>query len=278
MRDTCSQEIFIGRRSHSWFSWWTELRSHKDLIVFLVWKDLLVRYRQAVLGVSWVILKPALTMMVFTFVFSRVAKLDSGAVPYSVFVLAALVPWQFFASAVSESSSCLIEHSNMISKIYFPRIALPISAILVNLFDACITLCLLVLLALWFVGWFSFSVLLLPLMILQIVFLAAGFGCWLAALNVKYRDFRYIVPFVLQIGLYASPVGYSSNVVPEKYQTIFLMNPLVGIINGFRFSLFGVLESSFVQSIVVSFFVTFLIFLSGLTYFRKVERGLADII
>ncbi len=237
-----------------------------------------MRYRQAVLGVSWVILKPALTMMVFTFVFSRVAKLDSGAVPYSVFVLAALVPWQFFASAVSESSSCLIEHSNMISKIYFPRIALPISAILVNLFDACITLCLLVLLALWFVGWFSFSVLLLPLMILQIVFLAAGFGCWLAALNVKYRDFRYIVPFVLQIGLYASPVGYSSNVVPEKYQTIFLMNPLVGIINGFRFSLFGVLESSFVQSIVVSFFVTFLIFLSGLTYFRKVERGLADII
>ena len=258
--------------------YWKDLWKYRELFFFLAWRDILVRYKQTVIGVLWAVLRPVLTTVVFVFVFSRLAKMPSEGVPYPILVFAAMLPWQFFASALSEASNSLIGNANMISKIYFPRLIMPVSAVIVALMDFLISLGILALMMLCYKVMPTWRLLaLIPLT--GIAFLAAfGAGLWLAALNVEYRDFRYVLPFIVQFGLYISPVGFSSSVVPEKWRLFYSMNPMVGIIDGFRWAITGV--SSFVdwQGFAISVLLIFVIAASGVWYFRKTERQFADVI
>ena len=256
--------------------YWTDLWKYRELFFFLSWRDILVRYKQTVIGVLWAVLRPVLTTVVFVFIFSRLAKMPSEGVPYPVLVFAAMLPWQFFASALTEASNSLISNANMISKIYFPRLVMPASAVIVALVDFLISLGILaVMMALYRVAPTWRLLALLPLT--GVAFFAAfGAGLWLAALNVEYRDFRYVLPFIVQFGLYVSPVGFSSSVVPEKWRLLYSMNPMVGVIDGFRWAITG---SSFDwHYFSVSLAVVAVLALSGIWYFRKTERAFADVI
>jgi lipopolysaccharide transport system permease protein len=261
----------------SFRNYWCDLWKYRELFFFLSWRDILVRYKQTVIGIAWSIIRPLLTMLVFTLVFGKIAKLPSEGVPYPILVYAALLPWQFFANALSESGNSLINNAAMISKIYFPRIIIPSSAVIVSLVDFLISLGILAALMLWYRFIPDWRILLMPVFLLLVISLALGLGFWMAALNVKYRDFRYIIPFIVQFGLYISPVGFSSNVVPEKWRLAYSLNPMVGIIDGFRgtiargngFDWPGIIMSAGITLLVLGF---------GIYYFRKTERDFADII
>jgi lipopolysaccharide transport system permease protein len=259
--------------------YWTDLWRYRELFYFLAWRDLLVRYKQTVIGVAWALLRPLLVMSVFTVVFSRIAKLPSeGAAPYAVLVLAGMLPWQFVASSLTESSTSLISNVNLISKIYFPRLIVPVSSIITSFVDLLISFAILLVLMFWYrsvPGWHS---LFLPAFVALAVALSIGVGVWLCALTVKYRDFRYVVPFIVQFGLYVSPVGFSSSVVPPKWRLLYSLNPVVGIIDGFRWALIPGNVSLYWPSVACSFGSTTLLCLLGIWYFRKTERGFADII
>jgi lipopolysaccharide transport system permease protein len=258
-------------------NYWYDLWKYRELFFFLSWRDILVRYKQTVIGIAWSIIRPLLTMLVFTLVFGKIAKLPSEGVPYPILVYAAMLPWQFFANALSESGNSLINNAAMISKIYFPRIIIPSSAVIVSLVDFLISLGILAVLMLWYRFIPDWRILLMPVFLLLVISLALGLGFWVAALNVKYRDFRYIIPFIVQFGLYISPVGFSSNVVPEKWRLAYSLNPMVGIIDGFRgtiargngFDWPGIIMSAGITLLVLGF---------GIYYFRKTERDFADII
>ena len=258
--------------------YWADVWKYRELLFFLSWRDILVRYKQTVIGVLWAVLRPVLTTVVFVFVFSRLAKMPSEGVPYPLLVFSAMLPWQFFASALTESSNSLVSNANMISKIYFPKLVMPASAVIVALVDFLISLGLLaVMMAIYQVAptWRLFA--LVPLT--GIAFVAAlGTGLWLAALNVEYRDFRYVLPFIVQFGLYVSPVGFSSSVVPEKWRLLYSMNPMVGVIDGFRWAIVG--RGAFMdgRGFCVSLLVVLLVAASGTWYFRKTERAFADVI
>ncbi|HBJ84565.1 MAG TPA: phosphate ABC transporter permease [Verrucomicrobiales bacterium] len=261
--------------------YWCDIYRYKDLFFFLAWRDLLVRYKQTVVGVLWAVLRPLLTMLIFVAIFSRVAGLHSKDMPYSILVLSGMLPWQFFATALSESSSSLITNANLITKIYFPRIILPASSVIVALVDFLITLCLLAAVMLWCQFLPSWRIIFLPVFILLALVAALGPGLMITALNVQYRDFRYIIPFVVQFGLYISPVGFSSAVVGEKFgalaHVLYSLNPMVGVIDGFRWCLGDGTSfdgGTFTVSVVIS-----LVFLAtGIRYFRKTEKSFADII
>jgi lipopolysaccharide transport system permease protein len=258
--------------------YWADLWRYRELFYFLAWRDILVRYKQTVVGVLWAVLRPILTTAVFVFVFGRLAKMPSEGVPYPVLVFAAMLPWQFFASALTEASNSLVGNANMISKIYFPRLIVPASAIIVALTDFLISLGILAVLMLWY-GVAPTWHLLLLLPLTGVAFLAAfGAGLWLAALNVEYRDFRYVLPFIVQFGLYISPVGFSSSIVPEKWRLLYSINPMVGVIDGFRWAITGAASTIHWPGFAVSMFLVVLIALGGLWYFRKTERAFADVI
>ncbi|MEI9898293.1 MAG: ABC transporter permease [Chthoniobacter sp.] len=258
--------------------YWADLWRYRELFYFLSWRDLLVRYKQTVIGILWAVLRPVLTTAVFVFVFGRLAKMPSDGVPYPVLVFAAMLPWQFFASALTEASGSLVANANMISKIYFPRLIVPASAIIVAFSDFLISLGILAVLLLYYgiaPTWHLF--LLVPLT--GVAFLAAfGAGLWLAALNVEYRDFRYVLPFIVQFGLYLSPVGFSSSIVPEKLRLLYSLNPMVGVIDGFRWAITGTEAIIYWPGFGVSLLLVVLIGLSGLWYFRRTERAFADVI
>ena len=258
--------------------YWADLWKYRELFFFLSWRDILVRYKQTVIGVLWSVLRPVLTTIVFVFIFSRLARMPSQGVAYPILVFSAMLPWQFFATALTEASNSLVGNANMISKIYFPRLVMPASAVIVALVDFLISLGILtVLMAAYGLAptWRLF--LLVPLT--GLAFLAAfGAGLWLAALNVEYRDVRYIVPFIVQFGLYVSPVGFSSSVVPEKWRLLYSLNPMVGVIDGFRWSVTGVSSFFYWPGFLVSLALVFLITVSGIWYFRKTERAFADVI
>src|SRR6266850_5751996 len=219
--------------------YWIDLWRYRELFYFLAWRDILVRYKQTVIGLAWALIRPFLTMIVFVFVFSKLAKLPSDGVPYPILVFAALLPWQFFANAFTEAGNSLISNAKLISKVYFPRLVVPASAVIVSFLDFLISGIILVGLMLWYGFAPNWRIITLPLFTVIAFAAAMGAGLWIAALNVKYRDFRYIIPFVVQIGLFISPVGFSSSVVPEQWRLLYSVNPMVGVIDGFRWSLLG---------------------------------------
>lgn len=258
--------------------YWTDLWHYRELFYFLSWRDLLVRYKQTVIGVLWAVLRPALTTAVFVFVFGHLAQMPSDGIPYPVLVFAGMLPWQLFASALTEASGSLVTNANMISKVYFPRLIVPASAVIVAFSDFLISCGILVVLLLFY-GIAPTWHLILALPLTGMVLLASfGAGLWLAALNVEYRDFRYVLPFIVQFGLYVSPVGFSSNLVPERWRLLYSLNPMVGAIDGFRWAITGAHSTIYWPGFFSSLTLVIVLSLSGLWYFRKTERAFADVI
>ena len=268
--------IIEAGRSES--QYWKDLWRYRELFYFLAWRDILVRYKQTFIGMAWALIRPFLTMVVFTIVFGTLAKLPSEGAPYPILVFAAMLPWQFFANALSECSNSLISNANLISKVYFPRLIVPASAVVVSFVDFLISGMIMLGLMAWYNFVPSWRILTLPLFILIASAAAMGAGLWLAALNVKYRDFRYIVPFIVQFGLYISPVGFSSNIVPEQWRLLYYLNPMVGVIDGFRWAILGGETKLYWLGFMLSLGLVSLLFFSGLWYFRKMERSFADVI
>ncbi|MBM4146605.1 MAG: ABC transporter permease, partial [Nitrospira sp.] len=257
--------------------YWKDIWHYRELFYFLAWRDILVRYKQTVIGVAWSLIRPLLTMVIFTIIFGKLAKLPSEGVPYPVLVFAALLPWQFFANSFSESSNSLIANSNLLSKVYFPRIILPVSTVIVSLVDFFISFVFLAALMVWYQFLPDWRIITLPFFLILASLAAFGFGLWIAALNVKYRDFRYVVPFFIQFGLYVSPVGFSSSIIPGNWRLLYSINPMVGVIDGFRWALLGQNIQLYWPGFLLSIALTLLIFVSGLRYFRKTERTFADV-
>lgn len=258
--------------------YWKDLWRYRELFYFLAWRDILVRYKQTVIGVAWSVIRPLLTMFVFSFVFGNVAGLPSNGIPYPLLVFTAMLPWQFFANSLSECSNSLIGSSNLISKIYFPRLIIPASAVIVCLIDLLISAFLLVGLLWWYNYVPSWNLLLLPVFVLISFAASLGAGFWLGALNVKYRDFRYVVPFIVQFGLYISPVGFNSSIVPERWQFLYSLNPMVGVIDGFRWAILGGDMHFDLTAFLLSVGIVTCMLASGIWYFRKTEKGFADVI
>lgn len=260
-------------------NYWRDLWRYRELFYFLAWRDILVRYKQTVIGIAWALVRPFLTMLIFTFVFNKVAKIPApSAVPYALMVFAAMLPWQFFSTALSESSGSLIGNANLISKIYFPRLIVPASSVITSFVDFLITLGLMAVMLLWYGFLPDWRLTTLPLFIALAFGAAFGIGLWLCALNVKYRDFRYIVPFIVQFGLFISPVGFSSQLVPERWRWLYGCNPMVGVIDGFRWALLRGETPLDQTALLLSVVITCAFCVSGIWYFRRVERTFADVI
>lgn len=258
--------------------YWRDLWRYRELFVFLAWRDILVRYKQTVVGVAWSLIRPFLTMIVLTIVFGKFAKMPSGGVPYPILVFCALLPWQFFSAALSESGNSLVANSNLISKVYFPRLVVPASSVITSFVDFLISALFLVGLLFWFHYVPSANILYLPLFVVLAFAASLGIGLWIAALMVKYRDFRFIVPFVVQFGLYISPVGFLSTVVPEKWRLLYSLNPMVGVIDGFRWCILGGEHLINWPSLTLSIGGVVILLFTGVWYFRKTERTFADVI
>ena len=251
---------------------------YRELFYFLAWRDILVRYKQTAIGLAWALLRPFLTMLVFTLVFGKLAKLPSENVPYPILVFAALLPWQFFANAFSEAGNSLISNANMISKVYFPRLVMPASTVIVSFVDFLISAIILAGLMLWYGFLPDWRILSLPLFIIMAFLAAMGAGLWIAALNVKYRDFRYVIPFAVQFGLYVSPVGFSSTVVPDQWRLLYSINPMVGVIDGFRWAILGAETQLYWPGFALSWLLIVVVLITGVRYFRITERTFADVI
>jgi len=258
--------------------YWRDLWRYRELFYFLAWRDVLVRYKQTVIGIAWALIRPVLTMVIFVFVFGKLAKLPSDGIPYPILVFAALLPWQFFANAFTEAGNSLISNANMISKVYFPRLVIPVSAVIVGLVDFLISAVLLVGLMFWYGVTPDWRIMTLPLFLTLAVGAAVGAGLWIAALNVQYRDFRYIIPFVVQFGLYVSPVGFSSSIVPDQWRALYSLNPMVGVIDGFRWAILGGTNQLYWPGLSLSLMLVLMIAGTGLLYFRKMEKRFADVI
>jgi lipopolysaccharide transport system permease protein len=258
--------------------YWKDLWRYRDLFYFLAWRDILVRYKQTAIGIAWALIRPFLTMVIFTVVFGNLAKLPSEGVPYPILVFSAMLPWQFFANSLSECSNSLINNSNLISKVYFPRLIVPLSAVVVSFVDFMISGIILLGLMAWYNYVPSWRILMLPVFVAIACAASVGTGLWLASLNVKYRDFRIIVPFIVQFGLYVSPVGFSSGIVPEQWRFIYSLNPMVGVIDGFRWSILGGESKLYMPGFWLSLALVMLLLLTGIAYFRKMERTFADVI
>jgi len=264
-----------GRIEKNYFQ---DLWRYRELFLFLSWRDILIRYKQTVIGIAWSVLRPLLTMIVFTIVFQKIAHLPSYSTPYPILIFAGMLPWQFFANSFSEASNSLLMNSAMLTKVYFPRLIMPTSSVIGSLIDFLIAFVLLFLLMLGYSFCPSWRTVLLPLFLLMACLVALGAGFCVAALNVKYRDFRYVVPFIVQFGLYISPVGFSSNIVPEKWRIWYSLNPMVGVIDGFRWSILGQEHTMYMPGFYISLVLSVAIFYFGFMYFRKMERTFADII
>lgn len=258
--------------------YWKDLWRYRELFYFLAWRDILVRYKQTAIGVAWALLRPLLTMIVFTIVFGKLAKLPSGGAPYPIMVFSAMLPWQFFAASFAEAGNSLIANANMISKVYFPRLVMPASAVIVSFVDFLISFSILLALMLWYGFVPSPKIFLLPLFVLLAFSASMAGGLWIAALNVKYRDFRYIIPFVVQLGLYISPVGFNSSIVPDKWRLLYSINPMVGVIDGFRWAILGGDYQLYLPGFFLSIVLVTIILATGIVHFRKTERTFADII
>jgi lipopolysaccharide transport system permease protein len=259
--------------------YWLDLWRYRELFQVLAWRDLSVRYKQTAIGALWAIIRPFLTMLVFTVIFGRLAGLPSeGSAPYALMVFAGMLPWTFFASGLAEASNSLINNATLISKVYFPRLIIPIATVVVSFVDLLISFVILILLMIWYrysPGW---QILYLPLFVALAFFTSIGPSLWVTALNVKYRDFRYIIPFIVQFGLYISPVGFSSSVVPEQWRLLYSVNPMVGVIDGFRWCILGGQSPLYLSGFAVSGCVTAFLLWLGIRQFRRTEASFADLI
>lgn len=257
--------------------YWRDLWRYRELFYFLAWRDILVRYKQTVIGIAWAVVRPLLTMVVLTFIFGKLAKMPSGGVPYPILVFCGMLPWQFFATAFAESGNSLVSNAGMISKVYFPRLVVPVSSVITSFVDFLISAVMLGLMMIYYQYSPGWSILILPVFVILAFATAFGSGLWISALMVRYRDFRYIVPFVIQFGLYVSPVGFSSNVVPQEWRLLYSLNPMVGVIDGFRWAVLG--ESDiYWPGFYISVIGVLLIIITGIWYFRRTERTFADVI
>lgn len=259
--------------------YWRDLWDYRELLVILAWRDVAIRYKQTVIGITWAVIRPFLTMVIFTVVFGRIAKLPSeGAAPYPLMVFAGMLPWFLFSTLLGEASNSLLANSSLVGKVYFPRLIIPVSTALVAVVDFVINLVLLAAMMAWF-GYFpDWRVIFMPLLVLLALAVGLGPSLLLAALNVKYRDFRYVIPFILQFGLYLSPVGFSSAVVPPAWRFWYSLNPMVGVIDGFRWSVLGGESQIYLPGFLASLVVMGLFLWLGVAYFRHTERSFADLI
>ena len=258
--------------------YWRDLWRFRELFYFLAWRDLLIRYKQTVVGVAWSVIRPLLTMLVFTVIFGKLGKMPSGGVPYSILVFCGMLPWQFFSTALSESGNSLVNNTNLISKIYFPRLIIPASSVITALADFLVSALFLSLLMSWYHFVPSANIVFLPLFAALAFSASLGAGLWIAALMVEYRDFRFIVPFIVQLGLYVSPVGFLSTIVPEKYRLLYSLNPMAGVIDGFRWSILGGEHRLYAPGLLASVSGIVVLLITGIWYFRRTERTFADVI
>ncbi|MDQ3323547.1 MAG: ABC transporter permease [Acidobacteriota bacterium] len=258
--------------------YWRDLWRYRELFYFLSWRDILVRYKQTELGVVWALIQPLLTMIVFSVIFGAIAKLPTGGAPYPILVFAALLPWQLFAGSMTACGNSLVNNANLLSKVYFPRLIVPASAIVVSFVDFLVSGIILLGLMIWYEQVPTWRVLALPVFILIAGATALGAGLWLAALTVKYRDFRYVVPFIVQLGLFVSPIGFSSDLVPEEWRLLYSLNPLVGVIDGFRWAILGGDTHLNLLGFSLSLTIVLTLLTSGIWYFRRMERTFADVI
>lgn len=259
--------------------YWQDLWRYRELFFILAWRDVAVRYKQTVVGFAWAFVRPFMTMVVFTVVFGHIAKLSSGdTTPYALMVYGGLLPWTLFASVFGDASTSVMGNANLISKVYFPRMIVPLSTVVVGLIDFAVSLTILAGLMVWYrfvPGW---QILLLPVFVALALVASIGPALWASAIVVKYRDFRFVVPFLLQFGLYASPVGFSSAIVPPEWRLLYSLNPLVGIIDGFRWSIVGGDSPIYLPGFFLSLGVIACMLWAGITAFRRIERGFADLI
>lgn len=283
MNDLSSKQfqepILVIEPGRSEKNYWADLWRYRELFMVLAWRDISVRYKQTVIGILWAIIRPLLTMIVFTIIFGRIAKLPSdGSAPYALMVFAAMLPWSLFSNSLTESSHSLIGNANLISKVYFPRLIIPVATFVTALIDFFISFIVLLGIMVYYhviPGW---QMLFLPIFILIALSASFGPGLWVTALTVKYRDFRYVVPFLVQFGLYISPVGFSSNVIPEPWKLLYSLNPMVGVIDGFRWCILGSQSSIHYSSFTVSMAVIVFFTWFGVYRFRKTEKTFSDLI
>lgn len=272
-----SVEIVLEAGRHD-LHYWRDIWRYRELFRMLAWRDVAVRYKQTVIGTLWAFIRPLITMVVFTIIFGRIARLPSNGAPYALMVFAGMLPWSLFSTALTDASNSLVNSANLISKIYFPRIIVPGAAVVVSLVDFLISLVILaVLMAVYRYG-VSWTIILLPLFIAMAFFASLGPSLWITALNVKYRDFRYVIPFIVQLGLYVSPVGFSSSVVPEQWRWLYSLNPMVGVIDGFRWCILGPGQGLNIASVLMGAAVTAIFLAFGIYYFRRMERSFADLV
>jgi lipopolysaccharide transport system permease protein len=258
--------------------YWRDLWRYRELFYLLAWRDLLVRYKQTVVGVAWSLIRPLLTMVILTAVFGTLGKMPSGGVPYPLLVFCGMLPWQFFANALAESGNSLVANSGLISKVYFPRMVVPASSVITSFVDFLISGVFLVALMIWYRFCPPGQIVFLPLFVLLAFAASFGVGLWIAALMVEYRDFRFIVPFIVQFGLYVSPVGFLSGIVPEQYRLLYSVNPIVGVIDGFRWCILGGEHAIYWPGLAVSIVGVIVLLVTGIAYFRRTERTFADVI
>lgn len=259
--------------------YWKDLWRYRELFYVLAWRDVSVRYKQTIIGLAWALIQPLLTMFVFTVIFNKIAKLPSTqGVPYELMVYAGLLPWQLFSTALTGAAGSLVGNANLISKVYFPRLIIPTAAVVVAFIDFLISFSILVFLLLWYQYPVTWNILALPFFILMAFLVSLGPGLWITSLNVKYRDFRYVIPFIVQFGLYISPVGFSSDAIPENWKAIYSLNPLVGVIDGFRWAILGdVVELNWL-AMALSWLVIIIFLLLGVKKFRNLEKSFADLV
>ncbi len=258
--------------------YWRDLWRYRELFYFLTWRDLLVRYKQTVVGVSWSLIQPLLTMIVLTVVFGKLGKMPSGGVPYPLLVFCGMLPWQFFSTAMGQSGNSLVSNTNLISKVYFPRLIIVVSSIITSFVDFLISGAFLIALMIWYHYPARAPVFFLPFFVLLAFGASLGVGLWIAALMVEYRDFRFVVPFMVQFGLYISPVGFLSSIVPERFRLLYALNPMVGVIDGFRWCVLGGMQTIYWPELAIAIVDVIVLVASGFWYFRKTERTFADVI
>jgi lipopolysaccharide transport system permease protein len=270
--------IIIEHGQHE-LNYWRDLWRYRELFYVLAWRDLAVRYKQTVIGVAWALIRPFLTMVIFTVLFGRIAKLPSdGTAPYPLMVFAGMLPWTFFSTGISEASNSMIGNANLISKVYFPRLIVPTATVVVAFVDFLITFVILIGMMVWYRFLPSWQIVILPAFVLLAFFASIGPALWMSSLNVRYRDFRIVVPFIVPLGMYVSPVGFSSSVVPAEWRLVYSLNPMVGVIDGFRWCILGGQSQLYLPGLAASLGVTAFFVWFGIRRFRLTEKSFADLI